>query len=212
MMRKITLIALFIFSAVFLFSAGDVNIGGNFNVVLQKTGTDSYGFCTYETASSNTHDSLSSIDFELIASRDQTRTTTKFGVYWDLYTENQAENIELILAFSATNDNLSPYMLIADDGNVHSYLNYDVAVDEYEGDSEKPSSLTVVPAERDSSMSTSREIRLLDLENLAPYSGTNGYAAITLTLNSPVDSETLANEPFHEGKYTGYVLLYCISG
>ena len=185
-----------------------VDMGGTFTMRLQKTGTTEYGFCTYDSAGTS-HESLSAIDFIPPDDREFESVSTSFGIYWNIYSAENPVNSRLVLAFSASDDNLSPYMLLAEDSSGESFLSYDANAEIYSGSTVENKEITVLPSERDSAMSTSRELELLNV-SLPAYEGTDGYARITLTLNAPVDSQTMESEPFHEGIFTGYALLYYI--
>ena len=88
---------------------GIQNGSRSFDMQLTKIGNSVFDFCTYESASASQPVALSNgIAFDFIET-DSKQTTAKFGIYWDLFTQEKT-TIGISVTFSATEDGATDYV------------------------------------------------------------------------------------------------------
>lgn len=186
---------------------GIQNGSRSFDMQLTKIGNSVFDFCTYESASASQPVALSNgIAFDFIET-DSKQTTAKFGIYWDLFTQEKT-TIGISVTFSATEDGATDYMLINQDsrGNV---LNYSVSGEAFERDQPDTgiaiTGITVPQDSRDSTSYTDRVVQVYRTSADA-FNHIGGYAQLTATLDAPVSDKGQPME-FMGGEYNGFAIL-----
>lgn len=186
---------------------GIQNGSRSFDMQLTKIGNSVFDFCTYESASAGQPVALSNgIAFDFIET-DSKQTTAKFGVYWDLFTQEET-TIGISVTFSATEDGATDYMLINQDsrGNV---LNYSVSGESFVSDqSDAGNEITGITVPQDSRDSTSYTDRVVQVYRTSAdaFDHICGYAKLTATLDAPVSDEGQQMD-FMGGEYNGFAIL-----
>ena len=209
-------ILLILIALVSVFSVSAANeASGSFTLSLLKSGTSDYGFCTASSITDQAESitDISAIEFPL--GTNETKVSTSFGVYWDLFTDTNGANITITLSFSAVLDNSMNCMLYNNDSNDPMYLNYSADALVYSGygpgtaTSINPS-LTFDDVMINSNNLTDRTITLISPSvypeaAMDKFNNLSGGAVVNLTLNAPVDSTGERN--FVGSEYTGYAIL-----
>lgn len=181
-----------------------------FAIEITKIGESDFGFCTFDSATSQTVEKLNKgIVFENWNSSEQVTTDTvapetSFGLFWDLYFET-ASSISLDLTFSASNTGAYEYMLESKDGAV---LNFSVEGTTYEDrDNSKSTELKgiQVPSNQvNQDNFLDRSINILKAD-VSDYDNLYGSARIKLTLNFPTNENGEITN-FFGGEYNGYAI------
>ena len=182
----------------------------SFDLQLTKIGNSVFDFCTYESVSDSQPVALSNgIAFDFIETGSR-QTTAKFGVYWDLFTQEET-TIGISITFSASEDGSSEYMLQNQDSR-QNVLNYSVEGTFYERNQEGISSegmaiqgITVSPESRDSTSYTDRVVQVYRT-SAAAFDNISGYAQLTATLDAPVSDDGQQMD-FMGGEYNGFAIL-----
>ena len=193
----------------------------NFYLELTKIGNSMFDFCTYESAGKGmTRVPLSNgISFDFLSDpKEDKDTKAQFGVYWDLYTQEET-NITISITFSAFEDGSAEYMLENKESR-GTVLNYSVSGTAYVDENTSTSGdvsmqdlqIQGITVPDESIDSTSFSNRTVEVYNTAAsaFVHVSGSAQMEAELRAPYEGSDQSS--FFGGEYTGYAILTITSG
>ena len=195
----------------------------DFDLKFLNTGETDFNFADYGTSTDPTLIDLISFTFAedsgtAVPAEDVKPAKAQFGVFWDIFAEENPVYATLSLEFSADSTGSKNYML-ENENSANIVLNYSSKIDGYlnkDGTAMTDSNLIEgridVPENSIASNSfVNRKMNLFSNYQINPFGVFSGFANITLTLNPPYYDEETNSRYFMNGVYNGYAILSLIT-